>query len=137
MINGTNLLGKDNPRWPNGNATETANFLAGAPAPRTAARWKAVRFLGITLIPVKSTGKALRTACGVLGNQLADVPHRIDAKLFAANDAEAHWHGWDVTELHVGLARSYRDPRFNALQALREAAAQIARQPEEQDGSLP
>jgi hypothetical protein len=137
MINGTNLLGKDNPRWPNGNATETANFLAGAPGPRTAARRKVVRFLGIALIPVKSTGKALRTACAMLGAQLADVPHRIGAKLFATNDAEAHWHGWDVTELHAGLARSYRDPRFDALQALREAAAQIARQPEEQGGPLP
>jgi hypothetical protein len=137
MINGTNLLGKDNPRWPNGNATETTNFLVVASPHLAAPRRRLARYPGIATIPVISVRKTFRTACGALGDRLRDLPRRIGAKLFAANDAEARWHGWHVTELHAGLARSYRDPRFDALQALRAAAAQLTIQPEEQGGPLP
>jgi hypothetical protein len=36
-------------------------------------------------------------------------------RIFAANDAEARWRGWEITRRRAGLARTYRDPRFNAL----------------------
>jgi hypothetical protein len=141
MINGTNLLGKHNPQWPNGNTTETTNILVVAPPRLTAPRRKLIRFPGIPRIPVIPAGPALRTSCGALGSRLSGIPRRIGARLFAANDAEARWRGWQVTQLHGGLARSYRDPRFNALQALREAAAQLADQtcancPKDQGGQL-
>lgn len=37
------------------------------------------------------------------------------ARLFAHPDAQAHRNGWTVTERWGGLARTYRDPRFDAL----------------------
>jgi hypothetical protein len=33
--------------------------------------------------------------------------------LFEENDAEAHWRGWQIIKLRGGLARRYRDPRFD------------------------
>ena len=36
-------------------------------------------------------------------------------RVFAANDAEARWWGWEITRRWAGLARTYRDPRFDAL----------------------
>jgi hypothetical protein len=46
---------------------------------------------------------------------LADLPRRFGNRLFAANDAEAGWRGWEVTVLAHGLGRQYRDPRFVIL----------------------
>jgi DnaJ-class molecular chaperone len=31
------------------------------------------------------------------------------------NDTEAYWRGWQITRTRGGLARSYRDPRFDTL----------------------
>ena len=30
-------------------------------------------------------------------------------------DTEAYWRGWQITKTHGGLARRYRDPRFDTL----------------------
>jgi hypothetical protein len=117
MINGINLPAKHNPRWPDGNASETIKFLTGAAPGLPAPRRKTVRFPEIA-------------------GRLSGTLRRIGAKLFAANDAEARWRGWQITELRAGLARSYRDERFDALQALRDAAAQLAVQPEDRGGPL-
>jgi hypothetical protein len=46
---------------------------------------------------------------------LADLPRRFGNRLFAMNDAEAGWRGWEVTVLSRGLGRQYRDPRFVIL----------------------
>jgi len=54
-----------------------------------------------------------------LAGWLASLPHRLGGWLFARNDREAGWRRWEVTELRQGLARSYRDPRFDLLRALR------------------
>jgi hypothetical protein len=40
--------------------------------------------------------------------------------LFAKADAEARWHGWQITERFRGLARTYRDPRFATLRFERD-----------------
>ena len=40
------------------------------------------------------------------------------------NDTEAGWRGWEITEARCGLARSYHDPRFDLLRALRALDAQ-------------
>jgi hypothetical protein len=45
--------------------------------------------------------------------RLAATPRAIGARLFAANDAEARWRGWQIIERHGGLSRRYRDPRFD------------------------
>ncbi len=46
---------------------------------------------------------------------LADLPRRLGDRLFASNDAEAGWRGWEVTVLAGGLGRQYRDRRFITL----------------------
>ncbi len=97
MINGTNLLGKDNPRWSFGNATETMKVLdAVLPAPRG------------PVVPEMT----LRAASAIALAWLIGQPRRLGNRLFAMNDAEAGWRGWQVTELAVGLGRGYRDGRF-------------------------
>jgi hypothetical protein len=35
--------------------------------------------------------------------------------VFATSDAEASWHAWDIERRDAGLARAYRDPRFDTL----------------------
>ena len=65
-------------------------------------------------------GAAFRSATASLAGWLASLPHRVGARLFAMNDTEAGWRGWELTELCCGLARSYHDPRFDLLHVLRE-----------------
>lgn len=38
-------------------------------------------------------------------------------RTFAATDAEARRHGWQVSITHGGFGRKYRDPRFDSLAA--------------------
>jgi hypothetical protein len=59
------------------------------------------------------------SATATLAGWLANLPHRAGSRLFAINDTEAGWRGWEVTELRGGLGRSYRDPRFDLLSAMR------------------
>lgn len=58
---------------------------------------------------------ALRGATASVVAWLAALPRRLGNRLFAMNDAEAGWRGWEVTVTAGGLGRQYRDPRFNAL----------------------
>jgi hypothetical protein len=51
----------------------------------------------------------------VLIDYLANLPRRIGARLFAMNDAEADWRGWQTINTYAGLGRRYRDPRFDTL----------------------
>jgi hypothetical protein len=37
---------------------------------------------------------------------------RVTGRFFLLDDEEAHWRGWQVTHGRAGLARTYRDPRF-------------------------
>jgi hypothetical protein len=46
---------------------------------------------------------------------LRGLPRRWGDRWFAMNDAEAEWRGWQMTRVHGGLGRRYRDQRFNAL----------------------
>lgn len=102
MINGTSMLGKQKPRWPIGNATETMRVPDAGPP--TADTW--VR-------SVATVTSAFFDATAFVVDWLADLPHRVGGQLFASNDEEARWRGWQVTELACGLARQYRDPRFD------------------------
>lgn len=40
---------------------------------------------------------------------------RLERRLFADLDAQAEHDGWQVTRLHNGFGRRYRDPRFDLL----------------------
>lgn len=118
MVKGTNLMWKDNPRWPTGSATETIKFqvvgspyLGGPAAPRPRRRLPD---------PVRAVADAFRTACASLAGWLAGIPRRTGTRLFARNDEEAGWRGWQITELHGGLSRSYHDARFGVLHLIRD-----------------
>jgi len=118
MVKGTNLVWKDNPRWPIGNATETIKFQAvGSPYLRGPAVPRRGRRLPD---PIRAVADAFRAACASLAGWLAGIPRRAGARLFARNDEEAGWRGWQITELHGGLARSYRDTRFSVLHLIRD-----------------
>jgi hypothetical protein len=93
VINGTSVLGKGNPRWPTSNVAETRKVPAVGP-------------------PILGSPAAA---------WLADLPRRLGNRLFAKNDAEAGWRGWERTVTAGGLGRRYRDPRFDALREEFEA----------------
>jgi hypothetical protein len=84
---GSNLYRKDNPSWASSNVTETPQVPADL----------------------------IRSACVIGIAWLIGLPRRVGAKLHAVNDAESRWWRWLVTERHFGLARQYRDSRFEAL----------------------
>ena len=113
MINGTNLLAKDNPRWLIGNAAETMKVadavlpVLRGPAPRTLAE----------TCRVSAVGDTLRTAGAIAIAWLIGLPRRLGNQLFALHDAEAGWRGWQVTELRGGLGRQYRDAQFTEVRA--------------------
>jgi hypothetical protein len=54
-------------------------------------------------------------ATTVPSDYLANLPGRIGDRLFAMNDAEAGWRGWQAINAYGGLGRRYRDPRFDTL----------------------
>ena len=120
MINATNMLGKDK------SALETINVQVawgalGLTGPGR--RPRPVIRLQLSDLPI---GAAFRSATASLAGWLASLPHRAGARLFAMNDTEAGWRGWEVTEFCCGLARSYHDPRFDLLRVLRALDPQPA-----------
>ena len=59
--------------------------------------------------------RILVTAGRVLLSWLAAVPRRLGDRLFVTNDTEAYWRSWQITRIHGGFGRRYRDPRFDTL----------------------
>jgi hypothetical protein len=121
MINATNMLGKDK------SALETINVQVACGALGLAGPGGRPP-IGLHL-PGLPIGAAFRSATASLAGWLASLPHRVGARVFAMNDMEAGWRGWEVTELCHGLARSYRDPRFDLLRVLRELDPQTQVRP--------
>ena len=113
MVNGTNTLGKDNPRWPIGNATEQIKVPDSGSS--QAPRGSTVPGAGVSDLPVTAAPDGLRAATAAVVTWLTGLPRRAGQRLFAMNDAEARWRGWQVIELTGGLARQYRDARFHTM----------------------
>jgi hypothetical protein len=114
---GSNPYRKDNPRWTISNATETPKVPDGAfqlLAPVTDSWDHLVTGLSDSGLAAGIAGR-LRSACGNCAAWLIGLPRRAGARLHAANDAEARWWRWRVTERCGGLVRHYRDARFEAL----------------------
>ena len=119
MSHATPFAGEGNPTWPFSNTPETMtpwrNPLLQPAAPQ----------------PDRGAGLAARplaAAYAIISETsawLADIPRRIGARLFLETDEEAYWHGWQVTQLHGGLGRGYRDPRFEARRAPAEPEGQV------------
>ena len=118
MFNPTNGLGKYNPGWPTGNALETIKVQVTGGALGLVGAGRRPRPATRHYLPGLPVGAAFRSATATLAGWLASLPHRVGARLFAMNDAEAGWRGWDVTRQYGGLGRSYRDSRFDLLRAL-------------------
>jgi hypothetical protein len=130
VFNPTNGLGKYNPVWPIGNALETIKVQVTGGALGVTGPGRRPRPPTRHYLPGLPMGAAFRSATTSLAGWLASLPHRAGARLFAMNDAEAGWRGWEVTELYGGLGRSYRDSRFHLLWALR------ALNPQDRDADL-
>jgi hypothetical protein len=105
VINITNFTCQDKPPWPPEGPIQGP---AGEPARGSAepARRSGGRVAGIAGL-----------AAAVLLSWLAYIPRRLGDRLFSWNDTEAYWRGWQITKVHGGLGRHYRDPRFDTLTA--------------------
>jgi hypothetical protein len=57
----------------------------------------------------------VRAPSVILAGWLADLLIRIGDWMFAINDQEAGWRGWEIERRHAGLGRRYRDPLFDTL----------------------
>ena len=87
MFYGSKLYRKDNPSWAIGGLTRTPRGPCGR-----------IRFTGAICIA-----------------WLIGLVRRAGRRLHALNDTESRWWHWLVTERNGGLARQYRDARFEAL----------------------
>ena len=112
MINITNITCQDNPPWPPAGP-------AGRPVEPT-------RRIGSTAGPIGSTagrigsiagriGSTVGLAAAVLLSWLAYIPRRLGDHIFTWNDIDAYWRGWQITKVHGGLGRRYRDPLFDTV----------------------
>jgi len=113
---GSNLYRKDNPRWVISNATETPQVPDAALrllSPGSGPWDRPVTGLGGSV--VARITRSARDGCGIGVAWLIGLPRRAGARLHAANDAEARWWHWQVTERCGGLVRQYRDARFDVL----------------------
>jgi hypothetical protein len=118
LLNGTPLAGKDNPQGLTGNATETMI--------RPQSRSRATGIAAATSITRVTCIAAL--ACW-LKDVLKDTSRRAGERLFMSADEEAHWRGWQITQLWGGLGRVYRDSRFDTLRVRSDQADSESRIP--------
>jgi hypothetical protein len=107
MINISNSTSKNNPRWRPAEPVRPAQPTQPR-APDRAADATA------QASPAR-LGRILASVGRVLLNWLAAIPRRLGDRLFVTNDTEAYWRDWQITKTHGGLARRYRDPRFDTL----------------------
>jgi hypothetical protein len=112
MLNVTNQVGEDKPRWPKDNARQpkgnTPETVTVPGLCLTATAWG-------TIDRPRSLAGTACAACTLTAAWLVGLPRRAGRRLFAMNDAEAGWRGWQVTETHGGPGRRYRDARFDVL----------------------
>jgi hypothetical protein len=96
LTNISNLVGKDNPRA----VTESHR---GSLIPAATVTWG------------RLADMLVRAPSVILAGWLADLLFRIGDWMFAMNDQEAGWRGWEIERRHAGLGRRYRDPQFDTL----------------------
>ena len=104
MINISNFTSKNNPQAEPRAPARPPRPRAPDQAADTTAQASPARF-----------GRILVIVGRVLLSWLAAIPRRLGDRLFVMNDTEAYWRGWQITKTHGGLARRYRDPRFDTL----------------------
>jgi len=104
VFNISNFTSEDNPRQASVHSVRRS-VPAEAPASGKARAGSAGTWLG----------RILATSAGALPGWLASIPRRLGDRLFAMDDTEAYQWGWQITRVHGGLGRRYRDPRFDTL----------------------
>jgi hypothetical protein len=107
VINVTNFTSKNNPSYVLTEAVPPAR--PAVPAASAKPRRAAAPALRVRL------GGVLVIAAGVLLSWLGAAPRRLGDRLFAMNDTEAYWRGWQIIKVQGGLGRRYRDSRFDTL----------------------
>jgi hypothetical protein len=110
VINISNFTSKDKPGWPAGQPAHPTPPAAPMP-PMPLSRAIAERRLRVHV----RLGRALVLTAALMVSWLAAIPRRLGDRLFAMNDNEAYWRGWQINAVHGGLGRRYRDPRFGTL----------------------
>lgn len=114
MSKTSNLGFKDNPRV----VTMGYQTVCRPVADATLGRPVTMRLFRLAYAGVRAAFAGplhVRSGPVLVGNWLADLVSRAGDLLFAANDREARWLGWDIQRRHAGLSRCYRDPRFDTL----------------------
>ncbi len=107
MINISNSTSKNNPQW--------QPLEPVAPAQPLQARAQAQAAGATAQASPARLGRILVIVGRVLFSCLTALPRRLGNRLFVMNDTEAYWRRWQITKTHGGLARRYRDPRFDTL----------------------
>jgi hypothetical protein len=110
-------LGKDNPLSVTGGYRSVSGSVAagtrGRPATSILARVaSAGARAALTALP--------RARAATLAGWPAGLLARAGDLIFAANDEEAAWRGWNVERQRGGLSRVYRDPAFDLLVSCRQ-----------------
>lgn len=114
MINISNSTSKNNPSWLLAEP-ERPPWPAPTPAQDKAAAPTAQPGSGSLRARLGRLGRLVTVLGQVLLTWLAAIPRRVGDRLFVMSDTEAYWRGWQITKTRGGLARCYRDPRFDAL----------------------
>jgi hypothetical protein len=107
----SNPFRKDNPRWAIGNAPETTKV----PSVSSPLLTTVVTTWDLPGTNPLSTRERVQSLGGIALSWLIGLPRRTGTRLYAMNDQEAGWHGWQITETWGGLGRQYRDARFDLL----------------------
>jgi hypothetical protein len=116
VINISNFTSKNNPPWGSPEPPEPPEPTRPArPACSRQPRAPAEATAAATPASPAGFGPILAVVGRVLLSWLAAIPRRLGDRLFVMNDTEAYWRGWQITKTHGGLARRYRDPRFDTL----------------------
>jgi hypothetical protein len=113
VINISNFTSEDNPHWTQALGVRPPPPIRTRVAERARGRSPAARLGDIA---VRMADRIRNLAVGrVLVNWLASTPRRLCDQLFQMNDAEAYWHGWQITRVRGGIGRRYRDAAFDTL----------------------
>jgi hypothetical protein len=108
VLNISNITGENNPHIRAAQVIASEFDTWTKTVARTSARTQHGRFPAFL-----ATGAAL-AACFLTNlTNLTNLPRRFSDHLFAMNDTEACWHGWQIAKAHGGLTRRYRDPKFD------------------------
>jgi hypothetical protein len=86
----------------------------GAQAPRSRGAQASPPQRGAQAAP-HGARDVIATRARAVAGWLAAVRLRLGDHVFAMNDSEASWRHWQVTKVHGGLGRHYRDPLFDSL----------------------